>query len=305
MLKLNSISKTYDGKIAVNKLSLSVNRAEIYGILGPNGAGKTSTIRMICHITRPDSGSIEFLNSPMSEALQAKIGYLPEERGLYKKMKVADLLVYFAELKGLGKNDAKERTAQWLKRLEIESWAEKKIEELSKGMQQKVQFISVVLHEPELLILDEPFSGLDPINSELVMDIILELKQAGKTILFSTHRMEQVEKICDSICLINHGEKILDGAVRDIKKSYGKNMIQIEFDGNDAFIDRLSSLRKVEVVDRQPKFVELRLIGESTSNTVFSSIGEETHVSRFELGEPSLKEIFIQRVSQTNQPQTA
>jgi ABC-2 type transport system ATP-binding protein len=301
MLKLNAVSKVYDGKVAVKNLSLSVNRGEIYGILGPNGAGKTSTIRMICGITLPDSGTIEFLGEPMRSELQSKIGYLPEERGLYKKMKVSESLVYFAELKGVPRAEAKEKSAMWLKRFEIDTWAEKKVEELSKGMQQKVQFISVVLHDPELLILDEPFSGLDPINSELVMDIILELKKAGKTILFSTHRMEQVEKICDSICLINNGEKVLDGNVREVKKSYGKNMLHIEFDGSDAFIDAAVATGKAEVRDRQPKYAELKLLGETKPKDILALIGDETDLTRFELAEPSLKEIFILRVGETNQ----
>ncbi|MFN3562325.1 MAG: ABC transporter ATP-binding protein [Chloroherpetonaceae bacterium] len=301
MLNINAISKIYDGKVAVKNLSLSVKRGEIYGILGPNGAGKTSTIRMICGITLPDSGTIEFLGEPMRIELQAKIGYLPEERGLYKKMKVGELLVYFAELKGVPRAMAKEKAAMWLKRFEIGSWSEKKVEELSKGMQQKVQFISVVLHEPELLILDEPFSGLDPINSELVMDTILELKKAGKTILFSTHRMEQVEKICDSICLINNGEKVLDGNVREVKKSYGKNMLHIEFDGSDAFIDAAVAMGKVEVRDRQPKYAELKLLDGTKPKDVLALIGDDTDLTRFELAEPSLKEIFILRVGETNQ----
>ncbi len=301
MLKLNAVSKVYDGKVAVKTLSLSVNRGEIYGILGPNGAGKTSTIRMICGITLPDSGTIEFLGEPMRSELQSKIGYLPEERGLYKKMKVSELLVYFAELKGVPRAEAKEKSAQWLKRFEIDTWAEKKVEELSKGMQQKVQFISVVLHNPELLILDEPFSGLDPINSELVMDIILELKKAGRTILFSTHRMEQVEKICDSICLINNGEKVLDGNVREVKKSYGKNMLHVEFDGSDAFIDAAVAMSKAEVRDRQPKYAELKLLGETKPKDILALIGDDTDLTRFELAEPSLKEIFILRVGETNQ----
>ncbi len=301
MLKLNAISKVYDGKVAVKNLSLSVSRGEIYGILGPNGAGKTSTIRMICGITLPDSGTIEFLGEPMHSELQSKIGYLPEERGLYKKMKVGELLVYFAELKGVPRAEAKAKAAQWLKRFEIDTWAEKKVEELSKGMQQKVQFISVVLHDPELLILDEPFSGLDPINSELVMDIILELKKAGKTILFSTHRMEQVEKICDSICLINNGEKVLDGNVREVKKSYGKNMLHIEFDGSDVFIDAAIAMGKAEVRDRQPKYAELKLLADTKPKDILALMGDDTDLTRFELGEPSLKEIFILRVGETNQ----
>ncbi len=301
MLILDAVSKIYDGKIAVKNVSLAVGRGEIYGLLGPNGAGKTSIIRMICGITFPDSGTIEFLGKPMGLELQAQIGYLPEERGLYRKMKVGELLVYFAELKGMRRAEAKARATAWLKRFEIDPWSEKKVEELSKGMQQKVQFIAAVLHDPELLILDEPFSGLDPLNSELVMDVLLDLKRAGKTILFSTHRMEQVEKICDSICLINNGEKILDGNVREVKKSYGKNRLHVEFDGSDAFIDVAVAMGKVEVRDRQPKYAELKLLGNTKPKDILALIGDETDLTRFELAEPSLREIFMLRVGETSQ----
>lgn len=304
MLTLNSVSKSYAAKVAVKNLSLTIQRGEIFGLLGPNGAGKTSTIRMICGITVPDKGTIEFLDKPMSGDLQSRIGYLPEERGLYKKMKVGEQLLYLAQLKGLTSADAKLRVSAWLKRFEIESWEAKKIEELSKGMQQKVQFISVVLHEPELLILDEPFSGLDPINADLVMDIILELKAAGKTIIFSTHRMEQVEKLCDSIALINNGEKVLGGKVRDIKASYGKNTLHIEFEGSDAFIDELLAAHSIEVQERQPKFVEIKLLNGETVKSLLPFINERTDITRIELSEPSLKEIFILRVGETSQSST-
>ncbi len=300
MLKLSSVTKSYADKIAVKNLSLELHKGEIFGILGPNGAGKTSTIRMICGITIPDKGSIEFLGKPMNDTLQRHIGYLPEERGLYKKMTVGDLLMYFAELKGLSRADAKTRIESWTKRFEADKWLKKKIEELSKGMQQKVQFISVVLHEPDLLILDEPFSGLDPINSDLIMDVILELKAAGKTILFSTHRMEQVEKLCDSIALINNGENVLSGRVRDVKKSYGKNYVQLEFDGSDAFIQPLVANGKVEVSDRSPKSVEFKLLNGTTPRDVLSSAASVAEITRFELAEPTLKEIFIMRVGETN-----
>jgi ABC-2 type transport system ATP-binding protein len=299
MLKLQSVTKSYADKIAVKNLSFEVQRGEIFGILGPNGAGKTSTIRMICGITFPDSGTIEFLGKPMSEELQSKIGYLPEERGLYKKMKVGDVLLYFAQLKGLSHREAKARIEHWTKRFEAEAWLKKKVDELSKGMQQKVQFISVVLHEPELLILDEPFSGLDPINSELIMDIILEFKAAGKTILFSTHRMEQVEKICDSIVLINNGEAILSGKVREVKKSYGKDRMHLDFEGDDSFLQALLEQRKAEISSRSPKSVELKLLNGTTSREILATASERAEITRFELAEPSLREIFIMRVSET------
>ncbi len=299
MLKLQSVTKSYADKIAVKNLSFEVTRGEIFGILGPNGAGKTSTIRMICGITFPDSGTIEFLGRPMNEELQSKIGYLPEERGLYKKMKVGDVLLYFAQLKGLSSAQAKARIAHWAKRFEAEAWLKKKVDELSKGMQQKVQFMSVLLHEPELLILDEPFSGLDPINSELMMDVILEFKEAGKAILFSTHRMEQVEKICDAIVLINNGEAILNGKVREVKKSYGKNRIHLDFEGDDGFLEALLAQGKVEVTARSPKSVELKLLNGTTSREILATASERAEITRFELAEPSLREIFIMRVSET------
>ncbi len=299
MLKLQSVTKSYADKIAVKNLSFEVSRGEIFGILGPNGAGKTSTIRMICGITLPDSGTIEFLGRPMNEELQSKIGYLPEERGLYKKMKVGDVLLYFAQLKGLSRAQAKARIAHWAKRFEAEAWLKKKVDELSKGMQQKVQFMSVLLHEPELLILDEPFSGLDPINSELMMDVILEFKEAGKAILFSTHRMEQVEKICDAIVLINNGEAILNGKVREVKKSYGKNRIHLDFEGDDGFLEALLAQGKVEVTARSPKSVELKLLSGTTSREILATASERAEITRFELAEPSLREIFIMRVSET------
>jgi len=251
---------------------------------------------MICGILHPDEGQIFFLNQAISPKLQARIGYLPEERGLYKKMKVAELLLYFARLKGESGAAAKEKIAYWLKRFEIYDRREKKIEELSKGIQQKVQFISVVLHNPDLLILDEPFSGLDPINSELILDAILELKDAGKTLLFSTHRMEQVEKICDSIVLIHDGRKILDGKVREIKEAYGKNTLQVDFEGDGGFIDELANSGVVVVSERHPKSVELRLIDGSTLKTLLPFINERTEIRRAELALPSLKDIFIMQV---------
>ncbi len=299
MLKLQSVTKSYADKIAVRNLSFEVQRGEIFGILGPNGAGKTSTIRMICGITLPDSGTIEFLGRPMNEELQSKIGYLPEERGLYKKMKVGDVLLYFAQLKGLSRAEAKARIEHWAKRFEAEAWLKKKVDELSKGMQQKVQFMSVLLHEPELLILDEPFSGLDPINSELMMDVILEFKEAGKAILFSTHRMEQVEKICDSIVLINNGEAILSGKVREVKRSYGKNRIHLDFEGDGSFLQTLLEQGKVEVTARSPKSVELKLLNGTTSREILATASDRAEITRFELAEPSLREIFIMRVSET------
>lgn len=299
MLKLTNVTKSYADKIAVKNLSFELQRGEIFGLLGPNGAGKTSTIRMICGITYPDTGTVEFLGKPVNAASQSKIGYLPEERGLYRKMTVEETLLYFAALKGLSRADAKTRIEQWAHRFEIHSWLKKKVEALSKGMQQKVQFISTILHDPELLILDEPFSGLDPINSELIMDVIIELKKAGKTILFSTHRMEQVEKLCDSIVLINNGENVLSGKVRDIKRAYGKNHLHLDFEGSDNFIDLLVAQGKAEICNRSPKSIELKLLNGTTPKDILSHLSY-VDITRFELAEPSLKDIFIMRVGETN-----
>src|SRR5678816_2721856 len=220
-VSVNRVTKSFGEFTAVNDLSLSVYPGRIYGLLGPNGAGKTTTIRMIVNITAPDSGRIELFGKQITPALQDRIGYLPEERGLYKKMKIGDQIRFFAELKSVCKDELSKRIDFWLERVKLTEWKNKKASELSKGMQQKVQFITAVLHDPDLLILDEPFSGLDPINLELLKEIILELKSAGKTIIFSTHQMEVAEKICDDICLVNRSRKILEGSIREVKRGFG------------------------------------------------------------------------------------
>ncbi len=222
---LRNVTKRFGDFTAVSELSLAVQPGRIFGLLGPNGAGKTTTIRMIVNIFAPDSGAIELFGKTISPATQDRIGYLPEERGLYKKMKVGDQLRFFAELKDISGKEADARIDRWLKRLKLSEWKAKKSSELSKGMQQKVQFITTVLHEPDLLILDEPFSGLDPVNVDLLKEIVLELKQAGKTIIFSTHQMEVAEKICDDICLINRSRKILEGSIRSVKAGFGRNAV--------------------------------------------------------------------------------
>ncbi|MBD0324929.1 MAG: ATP-binding cassette domain-containing protein, partial [Pyrinomonadaceae bacterium] len=213
-LTLSGVTKRYDDFTAVNDLSLAVRAGRIFGIIGPNGAGKTTTIRMIVNITAPDEGRIELFGQEMNAELQNRIGYLPEERGLYKKMKIVDQLRFFAELKNITGRAVDERIDRWLERVKLSEWRNKKADELSKGMQQKIQFIAAVLHDPDLLILDEPFSGLDPVNVELLKEIVLELKAEGKTIIFSTHQMEVAEKICDDICMINKSRKVLDGTLR-------------------------------------------------------------------------------------------
>ena len=230
-LEINEVSKFYQTHKALDHVSLSVPEVSIYGLLGPNGAGKTSLIRIINQITAPDTGSITFDNEPLNTEHIYKIGYLPEERGLYKKQKVWEQMIYFGQLKGLSLAEAKKRSEEWLVKFDLREWKNKKVEELSKGMQQKVQFIITVLHKPKLLILDEPFTGFDPINSEIIMNEIKSLKAQGTTILYSTHRMESVEEICDHICLINKSKKILDGSVKEIKKQNSKNLFELVFEG--------------------------------------------------------------------------
>src|SRR5262245_55746531 len=227
-ISVDQINKSYGDFVAVNDLSMEVKTGSIFGLLGPNGAGKSTTIRMIVNITMPDSGRIALFGQPMSAKLQERVGYLPEDRGLYKKMKVGEQLAFFAELKGLPRQEAYKRIDTWLKRIEMTEWKNKKWEELSKGMQQKVQFVSTILHSPDLVILDEPFSGLDPISAGLLKEIVQELKENDKTIIFSTHLMEQAEELCDEICLINHGRKVLGGSVREIKRGLGWRYIAID-----------------------------------------------------------------------------
>src|SRR5436190_14308399 len=233
-VKVDRVSKTFGEFTAVRELSLSVRAGRIFGLLGPNGAGKTTSIRMIVNITAPDTGTIEVFGQKIDSQLQDRIGYLPEERGLYKRMKVGDQLKFFAELKNFSGRESDAAVDRWLEKVKLSEWKRKKSSELSKGMQQKVQFIAAVLHDPDLVILDEPFSGLDPVNVELLKDLVLELKAAGKTIIFSTHQMEIAERICDDICLINRSRKIKEGSMRDVKRSFGRNSIALRFEGGDS-----------------------------------------------------------------------
>ncbi|MBK7817255.1 MAG: ATP-binding cassette domain-containing protein [Sphingobacteriaceae bacterium] len=232
ILNIKDVSKNYSSNKALNNVSIDIPRQSIFGLLGPNGAGKTSLIRIINQITGPDTGGIIFNGEKLSQKHIEKIGYLPEERGLYKKMAVGEQTLYLARLKGLSKEEAKKRLLYWFEKFEMQGWWKKKIEELSKGMQQKVQFIVTVLHEPELLILDEPFSGFDPINAQLIKNEILELRKKGSTVIFSTHNMGSVEELCDNIALINKAEKILDGSVKEIRKTFRTNTYRVSFKGN-------------------------------------------------------------------------
>ncbi|HVV55951.1 MAG TPA: ATP-binding cassette domain-containing protein, partial [Mucilaginibacter sp.] len=231
MLSIRHIEKQYAGHRALTDVSIEVESGQVFGLLGPNGAGKTSLIRIINQITAPDSGEIYFNGEKLNQSHIERIGYLPEERGLYKKMEIGEQMIYLARLKGLSRAEATKRLKQWFQKLGMETWWKKKIEELSKGMQQKAQFVATVLHEPDLIILDEPFSGFDPVNADLIKDEILELNRKGATVLFSTHRMESVEELCDSIALINLSHKILDGRIKDIKNTYRNDTYLIEYIG--------------------------------------------------------------------------
>jgi ABC-2 type transport system ATP-binding protein len=293
-ITLENVTKSYDSVTAVSRVSLRVRQGAILGLLGPNGAGKTTTIRMVMNILVPDEGSIQVLGQPVSDKTRESIGYLPEERGLYPRMQVRALIVFLAALRGLSEAEADRRAREWLARFELSDRSERKVGELSKGMQQKVQFITAVIHEPPLIILDEPFSGLDPVNAATVKDIMLEMRDRGSTIVLSTHRMEQVERMCDSICLINRGQNILDGELRAIKHSYGKNTVHIEFTGPDEFL-RLPS---ITAINRFGAGVEMKLKpGADPQEVLKIAVASGAQITRFELIEPSLNEIFIEKTT--------
>jgi ABC-2 type transport system ATP-binding protein len=296
-VELSAVRKCYGDFVAVEGLSLSIRPAGIYGLLGPNGAGKTSTIRMIMGIIMPDSGQITVFGEPLSRAHMDRFGYLPEERGLYKKMKVLDHLVFLARLKGLSSAEAALRSKSWCERFELTTWLDKKVEELSKGMQQKVQFIAAILHDPRLIILDEPFSGLDPANAVVLKDVMLELAKAGKTILFSTHRMDSAERLCQSICLINHGRVVLQGDLSEVKASYGRNNVQIKYEGDASF---LHEKRLVQSFNDYGNYVEVRLAPGADPQELLRLASSRAKLTKFELMEPSLEEIFLEKVGKTN-----
>lgn len=299
-LTIDGITKRYGSFVAVNNVSFTAHPGRIFGLLGPNGAGKTSTIRMITHITIPDEGNIRFGDTPAGSKTQRVMGYLPEERGLYRKMKVGEQLIYFGQLKGLSRQQAERAAREWLERFEASAWFGKKVEELSKGMQQKVQFISTILHDPQLCIFDEPFSGLDPINSTVLNDIILELRDKGRTILFASHRMEQVEQLCDDIFLIAHGKEVLSGSLREVKQKFGRNTISLGFLGDDRFINELVAEGSVHMISRSRGSAELRLLNNTPPRRILdSALRHVDELDRFEVIEPPLSEIFVMAVNQS------
>ncbi len=300
MLSIRHIEKQYAGHKALTDVSLEVESGQIFGLLGPNGAGKTSIIRIINQITAPDSGEIYFNGQKLSQVHVERIGYLPEERGLYKKMEIGEQMIYLARLKGLSRAEAQRRLKIWFEKLGMETWWKKKIEELSKGMQQKAQFVATVLHEPDLIILDEPFSGFDPVNAELIKDEILELNQKGATILFSTHRMESVEELCDSIALINLSHKILDGSIKSIKNAYRNETYLVEYIGQR--LDATES-QPYDVVDElagedNSYTIRLKLKPGKSSNDVLQYLLPKTQINMLKEVIPSMNEIFIERVNQ-------
>lgn len=293
LLQIIEVSKFYQTHKALDHVSLSVPEGSIYGLLGPNGAGKTSLIRIINQITAPDTGSITFEDEPLNSDHIYKIGYLPEERGLYKKQKVWEQMIYFGQLKGLTLSEAKSRSEEWLVKFDLKSWKNKKVEELSKGMQQKVQFIITVLHRPKLLILDEPFTGFDPINAEIIKNEIKSLKAQGTTILYSTHRMESVEEICDHICLINKSKKILDGSVKEIKKQNSKNEFELVMEGNrPSWVEEISSEQTDE------GHVKLIFKAENMNRVeIIKRLANEVNIWSFREVVPSIHQIFIDKVN--------
>ena len=303
-VEIESVTKRYAEHVAVNNLTLRVPKGSVYGLLGPNGAGKTTTIRMILNIIAPDQGTIRILGVPFNDSrITDRIGYLPEERGLYRKMQVRRVLRFLAELKGVKREVADARITEWLERFDLKTaekdWGLSKIDELSRGMQQKVQFIGTLLHDPDLVILDEPFSGLDPINAQALKDTIIDLKRRGKTVIFSTHIMDNAERICDSVCIIARGEKVLDGSIAAIKDSHGRRNIALALEGGSSngvgeiFADR----KLVQRVDDSNRYFEVELVpGADAQELLHRIVATGAVIERFELVQPSLHQVFLERV---------
>jgi ABC-2 type transport system ATP-binding protein len=306
-LDIRGITKRYAEHTAVSALSLAVPKGAVYGLLGPNGAGKTTTIRMILNIIVPDEGTITVLGRPSTDGtITDRLGYLPEERGLYKKMQVRRALRFLAELKGIGAREADRRIAEWMERFSLttpeKDWGLAKMDELSRGMQQKVQFIGTLVHDPDLVILDEPFSGLDPINAQALKDTVVDLKRRGKTVIFSTHLMDNAERLCDSVCIIARGEKVLDGTVAGVKKEHGGNNIALALaEGGAELVSRvLTDHKMVERVDDSNRFFEIALQKDADPQVLLRKLVDAgARVQRFELVQPSLHQIFLEKVGAT------
>jgi ABC-2 type transport system ATP-binding protein len=297
-VSLEKVTKRYDSFDAVSSLTMEIKEGAVFGLLGPNGAGKTTTLRMIVRILIPDEGSVRVLGEPLSERTQDLIGYLPEERGLYRQMRLLEILRFLGALKGLSEQESERRARVWLDRLGLGDRLNDEIHSLSRGMQQKIQFIAAIIHRPILVILDEPFTGLDPVNAAAIKDVMLELRNQGATIILSTHRMDQVEQMCDSICLMNKGQKLLDGDLKAIKKSYGNNTVRMEFVGDQDFL-RLPGV--IERTNSYGAMVDITLRpGADAQQILRSAVERGVQVRRFELIEPPLNDIFIEKVSERN-----
>lgn len=306
ILEAHNIVKDYTGHRALDDVSIAVPRGQVYGLLGPNGAGKTTMIRIINHITAPDAGRVIFDGHTLTEADVAHIGYLPEERGLYKKMKVGEQALFFARLKGLPKKEAEASLHEWFERLEIESWWGKKVEELSKGMAQKVQFVVTVLHRPKLLIFDEPFSGFDPINAQVLKNEILRLKDEGATVIFSTHNMASVEEICDNITLINKSRNVLTGNVEEIRREFGRNKFKLVYRGDTpALVEALNPMcESIEIVEAEKQglqSLDIKLIGDDARRHVIARANELVELQAFNPQLMSMNDIFIKVVGESNE----
>jgi ABC-2 type transport system ATP-binding protein len=291
---LRGVTKAFDGHVAVRDVSLEIPRGSVFGLLGPNGAGKTTTLRMVMNILAPDAGAIEILGAPASLAARDRIGYMPEEKGLYPRMALAEQLVFMAETKGLARREAARRLPPWLERMGLSAWAKKKTNELSKGMQQKAQFIAAVLHDPEIMILDEPLSGLDPIAADMMRDLLVEMSRQGKTLVISSHQMETVERICDRVALIDQGEKILDGDVAEIKSRAGRDTAILAYEGDGAFLEKMPGVKSLRDFGR---YVEIRMADGADPALIVREAAARLRVSRFEIVEPSLHEIFVEAVT--------
>ena len=299
-IRVKDVNKKYANHLALDNVSITVPKQSIYGLLGPNGAGKTSLIRILNQITAPDSGSVLFDGESLSQKHISRIGYLPEERGLYKKMKVGEQAVYLAQLKGVNKHEAQKKLKQWFKKFEISGWWNRKVEELSKGMQQKIQFIVTIVHNPDLLIFDEPFSGFDPINVNLLKEEILSLRDKGATVIFSTHNMASVEEICDHIALINNGKKVLEGSVTAIKQQFRTHKYEVFIHRNEAAgltTEGYEILKREQVVDGSERWVLRSAIQDN--NELLHLLLKAGHLISFREILPSMNEIFIQQVSKS------
>lgn len=292
-VELDQARKSFDGVVAVNDLTLSIPRGQIFGLLGPNGAGKTSAIRMMIGITRPDRGEVRLFGAPLTREALGRVGYLPEERGLYRRMTVRENLTFLGQLAGLRGAEARDRGRVWMDRLELAGWFDRRIEELSKGMQQKVQFVAAILHAPDFIVMDEPFGGLDPINANDLKEILLELKGQGRTVVLSTHRMDQAEKLCDSICLMNAGHSVRSGSLRQIKSDYGQRYVEIDYSGGD---NLLANHPMVETRTDFGNHLQLKLKQGADPQAILADAARAARISRFELMEPSLEEIFVETV---------